>query len=128
MLVNVSEATNVQIDWLVAKCEGFDALAYEIKRKAQNRSSWEAAPRWAPSTDWSQGGPIIGQMFAQGLRLHTAEYVTGVHNKNLIVASLDNPNGFYYGPTPLIAAMRCYIASKFGNEIDIPKELVNASI
>jgi len=28
------------------------------------------------------------------------------------------------GPAPLIAAMRCYVASKLGNEIDIPEELI----
>jgi hypothetical protein len=27
------------------------------------------------------------------------------------------------GPTPLIAAMRCYVASKLGDYIDIPEEL-----
>jgi hypothetical protein len=29
----------------------------------------------------------------------------------------------YYGPTPLIAAMRCYVASKIGLEVEIPEEL-----
>jgi hypothetical protein len=28
-----------------------------------------------------------------------------------------------YGDTPLIAAMRCYVASKLGDEVEIPKEL-----
>jgi hypothetical protein len=28
------------------------------------------------------------------------------------------------GPTPLIAAMRCYVASKMGDEVDVPDELV----
>jgi hypothetical protein len=28
------------------------------------------------------------------------------------------------GDTPLIAAMRCYVASKLGEEIDIPEELL----
>lgn len=28
------------------------------------------------------------------------------------------------GPTPLIAAMRCYVASKLGDEVDIPEELI----
>lgn len=28
-----------------------------------------------------------------------------------------------YGPTPLIAAMRCYVASKLGEEVDVPDEL-----
>jgi len=27
---------------------------------------------------------------------------------------------FESGPTPLIAAMRCYVASKFGDEVDVP--------
>jgi hypothetical protein len=27
------------------------------------------------------------------------------------------------GSTPLIAAMRCYVASKLGDEVEIPKEL-----
>jgi hypothetical protein len=26
-------------------------------------------------------------------------------------------------PTPLIAAMRCYVASKLGDEVDVPEEL-----
>ena len=29
-----------------------------------------------------------------------------------------------FGATPLIAAMRCYVASKLGDEIDVPKELI----
>jgi hypothetical protein len=29
-----------------------------------------------------------------------------------------------YGPTPLIAAMRCYVASKLGDEVDVPEELM----
>jgi hypothetical protein len=27
------------------------------------------------------------------------------------------------GPTPLIAAMRCYVQSRLGDEVDVPKEL-----
>jgi hypothetical protein len=29
-----------------------------------------------------------------------------------------------YGHTPLIAAMRCYVASKLGDEVEIPQELL----
>ena len=28
-----------------------------------------------------------------------------------------------FGPTPLIAAMRCYVSGKLGDEVDIPEEL-----
>jgi hypothetical protein len=27
------------------------------------------------------------------------------------------------GPTPLVAAMRCYVASKLGDEVEVPDEL-----
>ena len=33
-------------------------------------------------------------------------------------------SGHMTGPTPLIAAMRCFVASKLGDEVDIPKELL----
>lgn len=33
-----------------------------------------------------------------------------------------------YGPTPLIAAMRCYVASKLGDEVEIPEELLTTPI
>lgn len=29
-----------------------------------------------------------------------------------------------YGPTPRIAAMRCYVASKLGDEVDVPEKRV----
>ena len=29
-----------------------------------------------------------------------------------------------YGPTPLIAAMRCYCSFKLGDEVDVPEELM----
>jgi hypothetical protein len=30
----------------------------------------------------------------------------------------------YFGPTPLIAVMRCYVALKLGDEVEIPEELI----
>jgi len=40
------------------------------------------------------------------------------------VAALPWPNRFNFGPTPLIAAMRCFVASKLGDEVDVPEELL----
>jgi hypothetical protein len=31
------------------------------------------------------------------------------------------------GPTPLVAAMRCFVASKLGDEVEVPDELLTAS-
>jgi hypothetical protein len=69
------------------------------------------------STDWAAGGPIIER-----------ENISLFGNKAW-AAAWYGPNGGEevenYGPTPLIAAMRCYVASKLGDEVDIPQELLS---
>jgi hypothetical protein len=66
------------------------------------------------STDWSQGGPIIEKE-----RICVSAHADGANWQAWI--SFYRP--MYEAPTPLIAAMRCYAASKLGDEIDIPEEL-----
>lgn len=62
------------------------------------------------STDWSQGGPIIER---EGIDT----YQSGVW-----VAEIGGKHTTE-GPTPLIAAMRCFVASRLGDEVNIPEEL-----
>jgi len=95
MKMKTNELTGAALDWAVAKCAG--AVG------ANDRLPW-----YTPSTDWSQGGPIIER---EGLTLDQWD---------------DYPrwrSGNSYGTTPLIAAMRCYVASKLGDEIEVPAEL-----
>jgi hypothetical protein len=52
------------------------------------------------------------QTHIEGQPEHSAWYAT-------------NRKGAYgLGPTPLIAVMRCYVASKLGDTVDIPEELL----
>lgn len=66
---------------------------------------------FSPSTSWRDGGEIIerekiGLAFFQNV---WAAYIT------------DDPSpDAGNGPTPLIAAMRCFVMNKLGNEVDIP--------
>jgi hypothetical protein len=110
--MKTAELIGPALDWAVAKCEGNDY--------------WhpETGPSCAEySTDWAQGGPIIEwegvtldyDCDGQGLRLWTARKFA-FDGTLLWVA---------FGPTPLIAAMRCYVASKLGDEIEIPEELLS---
>ena len=95
--MKTSELTDAALDWAVAKCEG---------RKDNDFGWWW--DNYKPSTDWAQGGPIIER-----------EKITlDVFEDGVWVAS-----EYQEGPTPLIAAMRCYVASKLGDEIEIPEEL-----
>lgn len=108
--MKTSELTGPALDWAVAKCEypeqpintalGFPYLVFG---------------HFKPSTDWSQGGPIIER---EGIRLHRG--VTG----QWWAGPEADPRRPVDGPTPLIAAMRCCVASRLGDTIDIPEELL----
>jgi hypothetical protein len=53
------------------------------------------------------------------------EYVMTIKcNKLNWVKREDWPRHYFVGPTPLIAAMRCYVASKLGDEVEVPEELL----
>lgn len=66
-----------------------------------------------PSTDWSQGGPIIDQQGISTAKDGDGRWRAGAYLKTL----------HHYGTNPLIAAMRCYVMSQLGDEIEIPQEL-----
>lgn len=108
--MKTSELTGAALDWAVAKCEGAD-LAYGLTDDERY------------STNWAQGGPIIER---EGIAVdceRSSGHVTGWLACNEIASDENWDANVYYGPTPLIAAMRCYVASKLGDEVDVPKEL-----
>jgi hypothetical protein len=107
--MNTSELTGAALDWAVAQIE---SGAGPDKAEKQ----WRYFGRvFHPSTDWAQGGPIIER---------EAMCISRTNKTNEVpwAAYID---GHYWvdGPTPLVAAMRCYVASKLGNTVDIPEEL-----
>ena len=101
--MKTSELQGPALDWAVANCEGLAALSYDAVQQGFYR----------PSTDWAQGGPII--------ELEGIELFRNNEKNYWFTSKARNQIGF--GPTPLIAAMRCYVASRIGDEVDIPKEL-----
>lgn len=113
MKIKISELTGCALDREVAKCEG--------------RPSW----MMGFSTEWEKGGPIIER---EKLGIWWATHVVdeegneyGNHWYCETGCTDENANETYcnaIGPTPLIAAMRCYVASKLGAECDIPDELI----
>lgn len=121
-MVEVSDLTGAALDWAVAKCEGLKPYVYN------NQCVYRAEPHgggiyFRPSTDWAQGGPIIER---EGIRITPNGPVPDRWwTECVLSADKDWGTAEYCGPTPLIAAMRCYVASKLGDEIKIPKELLN---
>ena len=107
--MKTSELTGAALDWAVNKCEGATETA---PRKFYG---WGGA-LFGYSTNWAQGGPIIER---EAIQLTPDEY-TGTWS-----AYMTNEGEPYEGTgqTPLIAAMRCYVASKLSDEVEIPQEL-----
>ena len=116
MKIKTSELTSAALDWAVAKCEGKNP-GYEYT--LFNPVVLVGLDPSAPSTDWAQGGPIIER---EEINVDVSE--TGTAPETKWVATITKGNeAWVHGPTPLIAAMRCYVASKLGDNIDIPEEL-----
>ena len=105
MKIKTSELTDAALDWAVVKCEGIQDSEFV-------RTHMDA---WPYSTDWSQGGPIIEREEIGSL--HEARGVWSASTK------WEDPAKVFYGKTKLIAAMRCYVASKLGDEVEVPDEL-----
>ena len=115
--VNVSELIGDALDWAVAECEGYTATfkPNEVVYVHPN-GEWHHNGNWRPSLNWAQGGPIIER---EKIRLDPRE--SSWHAQ----IWCEDETEVRYCNTPLIAAMRCYVASRFGKTIDIPDCLVN---
>lgn len=111
--MKTSELIGPALDWAVAKCEGMDPQC----GKNMDGSVWQDDfPRY--STNWAQGGPIIERE-----NISTTNPF-GHHQGAGWCAGRRTNNYQVCGPTALIAAMRCYVASKLGDEVEIPPELL----
>jgi hypothetical protein len=105
--MKTNELNGAVLDLAVAKCEGVPLIAGCLFTKNPDDGA-----HYSPSTNWAQGGPIIERECMQ------------LWKGGEWCASLDqsfNPPEFSTGTTPLIAAMRCYVASKLGDNVELPE-------
>ena len=115
MKVKTTELTRAALNWAVAKCiyELDDVVICDGRVFAYD----DATNGFNPSTDWEQGGPIIERE-----KLCITASVEGDWTAFCVSDEMDM-QWICRGPTPLVAAMRCYVASKMGDEIELPEEL-----
>ncbi len=123
--IRVSEATEIQLDWMVAKALG---LAYRNDEKygpmCFRPSTTKGVIHWGScplpySTDWAQGGRII-EMDRICIDIgHDGVWLAYCKQ------NYDDEKEFMQsGSSPLIAAMRSYVAMRLGDFVDVPEELV----
>jgi len=114
--MKTSALTGAALDWAVAKCEKLD-VSTDILTGGWgvfvDYSDEYSNVHYQPSKHWGWAGAIIERerisLIGEGGEIWIAEW------------------GWIkmVGDTPLIAAMRAYVASKFGSEIDVPEELTD---
>ena len=78
------------------------------------------------STDWADGGPIIER---EGIAIDCVRRDWSIESWCAALIHEDVEfdgvtRAEKNGPTPLVAAMRCYVASKLGDEVEVPDELI----
>ena len=108
----VSELSGIELDYAVALCEGVWLTNF--------RSMWYNTLRYKYSSDWGHGGPIIEREECWPTRYWGAAKSRG---KVYQASAYSGSRAYMTGPSPLIAAMRCYVASKLGEVVDIPEHL-----
>lgn len=116
MKIKTSELTEAALDWVVAECKGWEV---EFVEPGYVMFSGDLEhPRGdfcAPSTDWSQGGPIMNEAEI-GVWPPDEEHPYWTAGQKGVAQA-------FTGPTCLIAAMRCYVASEYGDEVEVPDGL-----
>jgi len=125
MKVKVSEAKGQVLDFLVAQAAGM-----KIYRSKSGR--WMTAnygefnhrhgtPWFEPTTSWGYGGRLIER---ERISIEDCQDGAGLYWE---ATRIEPPAvSEARGPTPLIAAMRCYVASQLGDEVEVPDELLQS--
>lgn len=124
MKIKTTEITGPALDWVVAqvvhanlqRTYGEPVFNPKTKRIYQTQGLQQIGVNYSPSTNWSQGGPIIereGITVCHGSPVHGLEWLACDRSSTHI----------QHGPSYLIAAMRCFCASKLGEEVELPEKL-----
>lgn len=105
--VETSELEGEALDWAVSK--------------ATDNDFWdvEKAEQYQPSCLWAHGGPLV-----EVHRCDVSPQKWGGWTAYFLLDGMDEAIQKQHGATYLIAAMRAIVASKLGDTVEVPKELV----
>jgi hypothetical protein len=126
MKIETNKASGFILNYLVMVAEGHN---YEIVDGAilTGRTVWRDFlaydEEYSPSTNRDQGYEIVDR------KKININYCRDLRDKNGLYIHAEMNTHIYHGywrgdhEKPLIAAMRCYVASELGEEVDVPDEL-----
>lgn len=119
----VADLIGPALDWMVAKCDNHDE-GWLMRQLENPNPETRAIPRF--STEWAAGGPVVVEAricidqpddlrVVSDCQAFIRVCVTGAARK---------PHYVQNGPTPLVAACRCYVHSRLGSEVEVPAQLL----
>ena len=107
------------LSWAVATCSGY---AVDISKSGIYLGGSDIECSY--SDDWGQAGPIIEQESISIQMAYPADDgKPALWYAAAFATSIKAPPRAH-GPTPLVAAMRCFVLSKLGEEVDVPGGLL----
>lgn len=127
--METSKLSGTALDWAVAKAEGYTDL-HKIEGRMPHepqlgmfppRREYGVMDLWelSFSSDWNKGGWIIER---ERISITPRDgYWDALYHDMLFQD--DGSDCYQTGTTPLEAAMRCYVTSKLGKEIELHEEL-----
>ena len=132
-----SELVGYRLDLAVALAEGIRAEPVLLQSlKDDGSPNWPAVETckqfdsdgrmcgfFNPSTSWNQGGLIVERERVAIFRAYDGGEWFAVHDgKECIDGQISNDRCEVgkHGSTPLVAAMRAYVAAHFGDEVSLP--------
>lgn len=116
MKIKVSKASVRLIDLLVGKIEGHVGPDWRFTDEYCDSLRHDQDGLFCE--DWAQGGPISERNGISSQKKHDGWWLACIYNLN------DEGEHYQVSHNRLEAEMRCYVASKLGNEVEVPDELI----
>ncbi len=113
MRIHVSELKGLALDWAVAKGRSKTVGGRYLIAAAR-------AGSYRPSIDWAQGGPLIG---SEDIDVAVSEHYKQAGDSRHKYVAANQQGMMVTGPSRLVAGMRCFVAIKLGDEVDVPDEV-----
>lgn len=118
--VKTSDLVGSALDWAVDEALGYGDVYLKWWNEGGDKRMVHCEIMRHYSGHWDLVGPIIERR-----GVSTSKVLANTGTVGCWSAHIPGGNGkLLYGPTPLIAAARCFVASKLGDEVDVPKELL----
>ena len=126
--VKTADLTGAALDWMAAQVEAV-SVAIAAPRYGTDWRVYKPdfGGKYSPSTDWAVGGPLIAK-FQVALIPEAHDGMEGTEMSERWYADVYYGGGEQYTTehcdTVLIAACRAIVATKFGDSVQVPKELM----